>query len=52
MVRMPRECDPDAPIAGGAPVVVGDRESLLQGEGEQLKELAGQINCRERGEDL
>ncbi len=46
MKGMPRECDPDAPIAGGAPVVVGDRETLLQGEGEQLKELAGQINCR------
>ena len=37
MVGMPRECDPNAPIVGGAPVVVGDRESLLQGEGEQLK---------------
>ena len=40
MVGMPRECDLNAPIAGGAPVVVGDRESLLQGdEGEQLSRV-------------
>ena len=45
MERMLRECDPETPIAGGAPVVVGDRENLSQGEGEQLKQLARQISC-------
>ena len=46
MEGMRRECGSETPIAGGAPVVVGDRESLLQGKGEQLKQLAPQISCR------
>jgi hypothetical protein len=45
MEGMSRKCDSEAPIVGGAPVVVGDRESLLQGEGEQFKQLARQISC-------
>ena len=36
MVGMPRECDPNAPIVGGAPVVVRGRESRSHGEGEQV----------------
>ncbi len=36
-VWMPRECDPDDRQAGGVPVVVGGREILLQGEGEQFE---------------
>ncbi|WNM64004.1 hypothetical protein [Candidatus Nitrospira neomarina] len=39
---MPRACESDALIAGGASVVVGDRESLLQGEGEQLSRIVKQ----------
>ena len=41
---MRRECDPDARWAGGVPVVVRGRESLLHGEGEQFKWLAWLIS--------
>jgi len=40
---MPRECDPDVWQAGGAPVVVRDRESLLHGEGEQFERDARRL---------
>lgn len=34
--QMPRECAPDDVQAGGASVVVGDRESRLHGEERQF----------------
>jgi len=41
---MLRECVPEAVQVGGALVVVSDRESLSQGEGEQFKWLVRLIN--------
>ena len=41
---MPRECGPDAPKAGGVPVVVRGGESPLHGEGEQSKRLVRLIS--------
>ena len=41
---MPRECVPDAVQIGGALVVVGGRESLPHGEGEQFEWFAWKIS--------
>ena len=43
LVKMPRECDPDVWRAGGVPVVVRERESLLHGEGEQFERDARRL---------
>jgi len=42
-VEMTRECGPDDRWAGGVPVVVRDRESLLHGEEEQFKKLGSEL---------
>ena len=43
-VWMEREWSPNDKQAGGAFVVVRDRESLLQGEGKQPRRVVSQIN--------
>ena len=45
---MQKECDPDGWRAGGVPVVVRDRESLLHGEGEQFERDARRLADLER----